>query len=228
MVFNHDGRRIDCGIIFDCDGTLVDSLGQALVSFNFALQAVGAEPLPPEVIKQYFGAGADRILMRILDDEALGLAAFKYYIDHQSLLAAQTQLHTGVRALLDTLATEGVPMAVVTGRHAQDLEVLLAPHQLSEYFVTLVADSHAPRSKPAPDGILLAAERMGLPPSKTLYVGDAVYDVQAAHAAGSIPVAALWDQLAKRGELQAEEPAFIAEAPAEIWSFFKRYFATAL
>lgn len=212
------------GIIFDCDGTLVDSMAQALDSFNFALAMVGEEPRPPEAIKKYFGAGADRILIRIVGDEEKGLTAFQHYIAHQSELADQTELHSGVRALLDLLTKEGVPMAIVTGRHARDLEVLLKPHQLSDYFVTLVADNHAPNSKPAPDGVLLAAERMGLPPAHTFYVGDAIYDIQAAHAAGSIAVAALWDRLAKPDELTAEQPVLVAYSPDEVWIHFKQRF----
>lgn len=212
------------GIIFDCDGTLVDSMAQALESFNFALAMVGEKPRPPEAIKKYFGAGADRILIRILGDEEKGLTAFQHYIDHQSELADQTELHAGVRALLDRLTKEGVPMAVVTGRHARDLEVLLKPHHLSDYFVTLVADNHAPNSKPAPDGVLLAAERMGLPPAHTFYVGDAIYDMQAAHAAGSVAVAALWDRLAKLDELTAEQPVLVAHSPDDVWIHFKQRF----
>ncbi|MDQ2076902.1 HAD family hydrolase [Marinimicrobium sp. ABcell2] len=210
------------GIIFDCDGTLVDSLSQALESFNHALAAVGEQPRSPEQIKAYFGAGADRILMRIIGDEAKGMEAFQHYVEHQSNLAGATRLHKGVRELLDTLAEQGVPMAVVTGRHERDLQILLEPHQLSEYFVTLIADNHAPQSKPAPDGVLMAAERMGLEPEHTLYVGDAIYDLQAAHAAGSIPVAALWDVLAKPDELRAENPAFMAQTARELWPFFKQ------
>lgn len=213
------------GIIFDCDGTLTDSLSQALDSLSFALAQVGATPPSHEEIKRYFGAGADRILNRILGDEEKGLVAFQHYLDHQSELAARTRLHPGVRQLLEHLAAQEVPVAVVTGRHARDLEVVLGPHKLDTYFVTLVADNHVPRSKPDPAGVLMAAKCMGLPPENTLYVGDAIYDVQAAHAAGSVAVAALWDALAKPDELYAERPAFSAHTPMEVWSFFTERFS---
>lgn len=209
------------GIIFDCDGTLVNSLDQALLSFQYALKKVGAGECTPEQIKQHFGAGADRILLAILSDKERALEAFDYFIDHQSELAYETHLHPGVRELLDQLSSEGVPMAIVTGRHARDLEVVLKPHKLADYFVALVADSHLPKSKPAPDGILMAAERMGLLPQNTLYVGDSPTDIQAAHAARSVPVAALWDSLAKPEELHREDPAFMARTPDEVGSFFK-------
>lgn len=214
----------DCGIIFDCDGTLVNSVAKAFESFHYALAQMGEGPRSSAMIERYFGAGADRILTRILGDEQRGLEAFKHYINHQSELANQTELHQGIRELLDVLAQADVPLAVVTGRHARDLEVLLAPHKLSDYFVTLVADNHIPHSKPAPDGVLMAAQRMGLAPEKTFYVGDAVYDIKAAHAAGSVAVAALWDSLARPQELMAERPDYVARSPDEVWIHFKHTF----
>lgn len=214
----------DCGIIFDCDGTLVDSLGQALESFNYALSQVGEEPRTPETIKRYFGAGADRIFMSLLGDEKKALAAFDSYVDHQSELAKGMKLHPGIRELLDLLAKEQIPMGVVTGRHARDLNVVLSPHQLNDYFLALVADSHLPHSKPAPDGILMAAKQMELPPSRTFYVGDSATDIRAAHNAGSIGIAALWDALAKPAELLNEKPALMAKEPMEIWTYFKKSF----
>lgn len=214
-----------CGIIFDCDGTLVNSLNQALESFNYALAQVGDKTYTPEQIKQYYGAGADRILARVLDDEEKGRAAFEHYLQHQSELAGHTQLHNGVREMLEALKDRGVPMAVVTGRHARDLEVVLAPHDISDYFVTLIADNHAPNSKPAPDGVLLAAQRMALKAECTFYVGDAVYDIQAAGAAGSVPIAALWDALAETAELKAAGAEFLASTPGDILPYFQRRFS---
>lgn len=213
-----------CGVIFDCDGTLVDSLSQALESFNYALIKVGEQPRTPEEIKRYFGAGADRILSRILGDEKKGLEAFRYYLDHQSQLAGGTRLHNEVRDLLDCLSAEGIAMAVVTGRHAEDLNVLLKPHNINDYFVTLIADNHAPQSKPAPDGVLMAAQRMGLKPERTFYVGDSVSDMQAARAAGSIAVGAVWDALAKAEDLKAAHAAYIATQPKHVWQYFQRQF----
>lgn len=214
-----------CGVIFDCDGTLVDSLSQALQSFNYALEKIGEKRRTPEQLKRYFGAGADRILYRILQDETQGLEAFQHYLAHQSQLASGTYLHKGVRELLDCLSARGVPMAVVTGRHAEDLKVLLKPHDISDYFVTLIADNHAPHSKPAPDGVLMAAQRMGLKPERTFYVGDSVSDMQAARAAGSIAVGAVWDELAKADDLKAADAAFIATEPLHVEQFLQQKFS---
>lgn len=212
------------GIIFDCDGTLIDSLGPALESFNYALDQVNLPPRAPEVIKRHFGAGADRIFFNILGDQGLAMRAFEAYLDHQTELAKQMKLHDGIRELLDLATSREIPMGIVTGRHAKDLEIVLRPHKLGDYFQSLIADSHLPKSKPAPDGILLAAKQLGISPCDSIYVGDSIFDIKAAHAAGSIPVGALWDELAKEEELAIEKPEAMAKVPSEVWAFFTQRF----
>lgn len=210
------------GVIFDCDGTLVNSLGQALESFNYALAKIGEPPRKAEEIKKFFGRAADRIFLGVLGDEKKAMAAFNHYFDHQSQLALTMSLFPGIQELLDDLKVRGVPMAVVTGRHERDLAVILRPHKLHEYFVTLVADNQLPNSKPAPDGILIAAECMKLDPALTYYVGDSVIDIQAAKAAGAKGVAALWDPLAKAEAMKEEQPYFMAKTPHDLLALFQR------
>ena len=210
------------GIIFDCDGTLVDSLKFAFESFNYALSKVGESPRTEIEIKKYFGAAADRILFRLIGNEEKALKAFEFYVDHQTQLAEHMNLHEGIRELLDKLAGEKVPMAVVTGRHTRDLEVILRPHKISHYFVTLVTDNHLPLSKPAPDGILLAADRMNLAPRDTCYVGDSTMDLEAAHRAGATAIAALWDSMVNPDEMRREHPRFLAQTPADVWTAYQK------
>lgn len=211
------------GLVFDCDGTLVDSLGAALESFNYALNFIGEKPRSEGDIKKYFGAGADRIFTKMLGDEKKGLAAFEAYVDHQSELALKMKLHDGIRELLEIAAAADIPMGVVTGRHARDMEVVLRPHNVSDYFDVLIADSHLPHSKPAPDGILLAAKWMNLDPKNICYVGDSVMDIQAAHAAGSTAIAALWDSLVKPEAMKAENPKYLAQTPDDVWKYFRSW-----
>lgn len=211
------------GLVFDCDGTLVDSLGAALESFNYALAAINEKPRTVDQIKRYFGAGADRIFIQLLGNEKKGLEAFEAYVDHQSELAKEMKLHSGILDLLKITSAANIPMGVVTGRHARDMEVVLRPHKIHDYFQVLIADSHVPHSKPAPDGILMAVERMGLDVQNVCYVGDSVMDIQAAKRAGCRSVAALWDVLVKPEVMQAECPDFMARTPADVWQDFRNF-----
>lgn len=213
------------GVIFDCDGTLIDSLDDAVISFNYALKKVGSEPKTLNEIKKYFGAGADRMLIQLLSDEKKGLQAFEYYIEHQTERSVMCPLHPGVRELLTTLKNKNIPMALVTGRHSRDLEVVLKPHSLESYFVTMITDDQVSLSKPAPDGILLAAERMGLSAQNTLYVGDSGFDMGAAHNARAKAVLAAWDKAVNLNEMLALKPHYIAKTPQDVWTGFQNFFA---
>jgi len=207
------------GVLFDCDGTLVDSLGRATESFEHALDRVGAGKLPSGDLKHRFGQGADKILMELLGDELKAQKAFGLYLEHQAGLAMSTPLHPGIRDLLNHLHHARVPMGIVTGRHAVDLALVLNPHDLAPYFSVLVADSDVARPKPAPDGLLLACQTLGLEPERTLYVGDSVNDMLAARAAGCVAVAALWDGLSDKAGLANTHPAVMAQSPSELEAF---------
>ena len=210
------------GLIFDCDGTLVDSLGHALESFNYALAEIGEGPRTVEEIKKYFGLGADKIFTQLLGDSKKGLMAFESYINHQSKLALDMKLHDGIRDLLNLAKSEKLLMGVVTGRHSRDMHLVLNPHQLTDYFQILVSDDHVQNSKPAPDGIILAMNKMGLAPDDVCYIGDSIVDIQAAHAAGCMSIAAVWDRHCKKEIMQTENPHFLADSPKDIWNFLNQ------
>lgn len=206
-------------VIFDCDGTLIDSLNVAMESFNFALDEIGFPPRTPDEIKKHFGAAADRIFLNILKDEKKAHQAFRKFLDHQSGLAERTKMHPGVREMLDQLAQRNVLMGLVTGRHTEDLDILLKPHRLKTYFKAIVADSELPKSKPAPDGLLKACQILKVNPNEAIYIGDSPTDIQAARNAGMDSMGVTWDQLAKPSELKAENPNFIASTTHEALQF---------
>lgn len=210
-------------LIFDCDGTLIDSLGQVMDSFHYAIQAINERPRTSEEIKSHFGTGSDRILTKLLGDKQKGSRAFEYYLEHQTQLASKMKLHNGILNLLETASARKIPMGIVTGRHARDMEIALQPHKITEYFKVMIADSHVSNSKPAPDGILKAIEHLKVNPNNVCYLGDSVMDIQAARDAGCTPIAALWDPLAKIDDLKSERPACLARSPAEVWDFFRSF-----
>lgn len=209
------------GLIFDFDGTIANSLGDALGSFNYALAKLGEAPRTGDEIKRYFGMGADRIFTQLLGDRVIGLRAFELYKEHQRSNVHQVVLHEGIYDLLERLAKASLPLGIVTGRHSEDLEILLSHHQLRSRFVAIISDDHVENSKPAPDGLHLALKQMKLVAADAAYVGDSVGDMEAAHAAGMIAIAALWDPLVNRAAMEACKPHVMATTPADVDEAFR-------
>jgi AHBA synthesis associated protein len=203
------------GIVFDLDGTLVDSLTVTFDAFNHGITLCGGRQHTPAEIMSYFGPGEGQIFAKIVGPEQAekAYAACREYTD-QNL--HRIPLHPGIAELLETLKSTGMPISIFTGRSWNTTEIILKHHRLLDRFVTVIANDHVPRPKPAPDGLRLALSRMRLEPSGVVLVGDMPADIQAAHTAGAGSVAALWDLMAKREELEPHSPHYWAEKPAEL------------
>jgi HAD superfamily hydrolase (TIGR01509 family) len=207
-------------VAFDLDGTLVDSLSITFEGWNAIFARRGLAELSPDEIMAYFGPGEREIFARVLGPGEADSA----YAEHVEFLAAnlaRAPLHEGVAELLGRLRDEGVPLAVVTGRSWPTTERLLAHHGLLPRFVTVIAHDHVGRAKPAPDGLELAAKRLGVAPSRLYYVGDTSADIGAARAAGALAVAATWDRYARREKLAAAGPDAWATRPDDVWRLWE-------
>ncbi len=203
------------GVVFDLDGTLVDSLKTTFDAFNHGIVLCGGRVHTPEEIMEYFGPGEGEIFAQIVGRERAmeAYAACRRYLDEH---IQDVPLHSGVDAMLDELADRRVPISIVTGRSWNTTEVILRHHGILNRFVTVIANDHVPLPKPAPHGIRLALERMAFQPEDIAYVGDSVVDVQASHSAGARSVAALWDRLASREALASHDPNHWASHPSEL------------
>lgn len=213
-------------IIFDCDGTLTDSLDHALTSFHYAVRRMDAHHITTEDIHQYFGIAADKILFQLMDLDAVkAQEAFEHFLDNQRLLAKDTRLFDGIPELLSTLKKRQIPLGLVTGRHSRDLNIMLNAHQLQTNFSIMVTDDQVSAPKPNPEGILKAAAHLGIPPQNTLYIGDSPVDVEAAHRAGATSVAVVWDPHANQIALAEKHPHFTINEPSDILRIFDQFIA---
>lgn len=208
------------GIVFDLDGTLVDSLPVTFGAFNHGIVSHGGKRHTPAEIMEYFGPGERQIFAAILGDQHAdtAYAACRRYLDEN---LSQVTLHDGVGDMLEGLKSAGVPLSIFTGRSWNTTEVILRHHRLLDRFVTVIANDHVRQPKPAPDGLRLALERMRLEPEEVALVGDMAADILAARSAGSWGVAALWDAMADRRALEAHEPHFWAARPTEILDLWR-------
>ena len=214
------------GIIFDLDGTLVDSLTTTFEAFNHGIVEHGGRIHAPHEIMKYFGPGEGQIFAKLIGEDKAesAYAACKNYLDAN---LARVPLHEGVGDLLEKIKSSGIPIAIVTGRSWDTTEMILKHHGLLDRFVTVIANDHVSSPKPSPEGINLALLRMKLEPTQAIYVGDSWVDIRAAHSAQCQGVAALWDALADRSQLEPHEPHHWAETPRLVWQVWESHQKTA-
>ncbi|SLN56665.1 phosphoglycolate phosphatase [Oceanibacterium hippocampi] len=184
-------------IIFDLDGTLVDTAPDLHGALQAALAHVGRPGIPLERVKHLVGAGARALVERGLDetggrdDDALVETAFAAFLAHYGEnLSVASRPYPGMVAALDALEARGARFAVCTNKPEVYSRRLLDELGLSHRFRALLGGDSLPVRKPDPAHILTTMERFGAQPHEAVMIGDTATDVNAARAAG-IPVVAV-------------------------------------
>ena len=205
-------------VIFDLDGTLLNTLGDLTAAVNHGLSAQGLPTHTEAEVRTYIGDGVKELIARACPSDATDatraavLAAYlPYYAAHNADL---TVPYDGVMELLRALRGAGVRLAVVSNKHDPAVQTLCARFFGDYVELAVGADGTRPL-KPAPDNLLYALERLGVAPADAWFVGDSVPDVQTAHAAGVRCVAVTWGfQDADR--LAAQQPAALVDTAARL------------
>ena len=198
-------------VIWDMDGTLVDSAAAVPDAFIETVRRLGGPRMTRDEVVSYYDAGAPHVMLGLMLGRTGTVADGELYHDVLAELGHAVVVHAGVEDVLAELHGRRVPMAVFTGNSIEAARILLGATGLAAYFAHVVGGNQVENPKPAPDGVLLAAQRLGVEAADCLYVGDSPLDVGAARDAGARPVAAGW------GHLYAEEHAVtIARTPADV------------
>lgn len=179
-------------VMFDLDGTLVDSVPDLAAAIDTMLGRLGRPAAGIEHVRDWVGNGAAvlvrRALARSIDhtavdnaqaDEALAIFLEAYSGEHEL-----TSVYPGVVALLDWLQSRRVPLAVITNKPQRFVAPLLAQVGLDGYFKWLVGGDTLAQQKPHPAALLHVMSEAGVPADRSLFVGDSRNDVLAARAAG--------------------------------------------
>ena len=175
-------------VIWDIDGTLVDSHAMIMDSMAAGMAAAGLAPLPDRTVSGIVGLSLPVAVRTLLPghDEAVHAAVVEGYRTHYSSARAEAEspLFPGARGCLDRLAArDDLLMAVATGKSRKGLEALLKAHDLQGYFTaTHCADGHP--SKPAPGMILSCLNDSGAQADRAVMIGDTSFDMEMAQAAG--------------------------------------------
>jgi len=183
-----DGRFAGVrALIFDLDGTLIDSKVDLALSVNETLAHMGFAPLPREVIYGYVGNGAAALIRRALGGSVTDAQAeqghlyfLSYYRAH---MLDNTVTYPGVREALEML--EGHPMAVLTNKPVRFSEGILEGLGLSRYFQYVHGGNSFETKKPDPQGLNILLRDLGVAPREAMMVGDSDVDVRTARNAGT-------------------------------------------
>lgn len=178
-------------LLFDLDGTLIDSKKDLILSVNAALREMCRAELPEERIAGYIGAGAPQLVARALGEGASeeerkrGLEFFLgYYEDHKM---DHTRAYPGVAEALEELRP--YPMAILTNKPHKISRRILEEMGLAGYFRTIVGGNSFETKKPDPLGARAILREFGAAPEEALLVGDSEVDVQTARNAGMVAAA---------------------------------------
>lgn len=201
-------------LIFDLDGTLIDSKKDIAVSLNYALEREGFATLPEKKIEEMVGHGAKTLVRDALgnpSDEALGrvfLTFWNYYHDH---LLDQTQLYPGVAEFLETF--DRLPMAVVTNKPELFSQKILEGLGIRSRFRWLIGGDTLPIHKPDPEVFAPIFRDLGGPVAGVM-VGDSHVDIECGRAAG-LKTCAVSYGFRPRHELLAYQPDFMIDSFAD-------------
>src|SRR6476620_8208585 len=202
-------------VLFDLDGTVIDSGAIILASMRHATREVlGTEHSDEELMQAVGGPGLEAQLGFFGPDRVDELV--RVYRTHNEPLHDTLVAFAGMEDVLVWLHEEGRRLGVVTAKRRSTVELAFANVPLGHLFETIVGGDETERHKPDPEPLLLGAERLGADPAETAYVGDSPFDIRAAKAAGMFAVAVTWGRIHDRARLEAEEPDAIVDTAEEL------------
>lgn len=191
------------GVLFDLDGTLLDTAPDFVDSLNRLLGLKEMSPLPPELIRNHVSHGSRALVALAFGDgrddyEALRQEFLAIYAEH---LSRKTRLFDGFEPLLAQIAHNRLPWGIVTNKPELYTRMILEDLRLSPAPGTVVCPDHVQHTKPDPEPMFLAATQLGVAPHRCVYVGDHRRDIEAGRAAGMTTIAAAY------GYIDDDDPA---------------------
>jgi N-acetyl-D-muramate 6-phosphate phosphatase len=211
-------------VLFDLDGTLIDSAPDLGGAGNEMRLARGLEPYPLERFRPMVGSGARGMLSVALgvdpqDDHFIDLRD-EFLQRYEARMTHNTHVFKAMLPVLQALKDAVLPWGIVTNKAARFSEPLLRALPDLAATATLVCGDTMPRAKPHPDPLLEAARRMNVAPEHCVYVGDDLRDIQAGQAAGMPTVAVAWGYLGMGEAIDTWGATHIAKTPHELLKLF--------
>lgn len=210
-------------IIFDLDGTLLDTLTDLAGAMNKALVELGCPPHAVEAYKRFVGDGVENEAKRCLPKDKLDAATVKRCVElasrnYDRCWMENTRPYPGIPEMLDDLARRKVRMAVLSNKPHEFTTVMVERLLGSWRFEAVLGAGPDVRIKPDPAGALRVARELDVPAAEFLYLGDTNTDMKTAVNAGMFALGALWGFRSARELLEAGARGF-AEKPGDVTKF---------
>lgn len=207
-------------VIFDLDGTLLDTLEDIGYTVNRVLSAWGFLVHPIDAYRFFVGDGVAKLIERALPEEkrdadTLHSCLEAYRADYDRNWNVKTGLYEGIGAMLDELTARGLKLAILSNKPHEFTERCVQEYLSKWSFDTVIGGRDGVPLKPNPAGALEIARTLGIPPAACLYLGDTAVDIQTAIAAGMTPVGVLWG-FRPAEELSESGATILIEQPLEV------------
>ena len=225
------------GVLFDLDGTLLDTAEDLVAAANWALTLEGLPPCPIDEVKPYISGGARTILGYWLVKTLEKRPVFKFptlnvvshtheplfdrLIEHmmghyEAHPARYTQFFNGMVSVLDVLDEQQIPWGIVTNKLARYTQPVIEALQLQQRTHCIISGDTTPHAKPHPMPLLEASQRLGIDPSQCVYIGDAARDIEAGQRAGMATLAALYGYIPADEDVTSWGADDALEAPIDL------------
>jgi N-acetyl-D-muramate 6-phosphate phosphatase len=186
-------------VLFDLDGTLVDTAPDLGYALNLQRERHGLNFLPEEAIRPYASHGSRGLLEvgfgLLPTDDSFEAMRTEYLDLYTQVMTRQPLLFEGMEETLQAIEQRGLRWGIVTNKPHRFTQPMVAHMGLDSRAAVVISGDDAPQPKPSPQTLLLACERMKINPQTVLYIGDAERDVQAGNAAGMKTLVALFGYL---------------------------------
>jgi pyrophosphatase PpaX len=202
-------------VLFDLDGTVVDSGAIILASLRHATQTVLGEQISDERLLATVGGSGLASQMRDFDPERVD-ELVRVYTEHNRPLHAGLAACEGMLDLLEELKRDGRRLGVVTAKRRATVALAFETVPIEHLFDVVVAGDETERHKPHPEPLLYALAQVGAEATSAAYVGDSPFDVQAAKAGGLVAIAVTWGRIHSRERLEGEEPDHVVDTVEEL------------
>jgi phosphoglycolate phosphatase len=219
-------------VLFDLDGTLVDSVPDLAQAVDWMLAELQREPAGEARVRGWVGNGAPMLVKRALcsgmdPDEVSPCGARKaeapvfdralslFYSAYGRCATQNSQLYPGALDYLEALAEQGIPMGLVTNKPERFTLTMLNDYDLARFFPLVLGGDSLPQQKPDPEPLLHAARFFGIDPGQGMMVGDSRHDIRAAQAAG-MPVAAVTYGYNHGEPVSASGPDWVVDSLTEL------------